>query len=331
MESVNLKVSNAPFVRSKDSIESVMYNVALALAPATVMSVYLFGMKALLLTVVSILSCIGFEWLMDKARKKPDSCLDGSALVTGLLLALNVPANLPLWMVFIGAFIAIVASKHVFGGLGFNVFNPALVARVFLLISFPAAMTSWPVPAPFSFDAAIDMETAATPLGILKTEGIETMAASFSLMDGFLGNMNGSLGETSALALLAGAAWLWYKKYITMHIPLTLIGSVFLFTGLFHLIDPGTYASPMFHMLTGGLVLGAFFMATDMVTSPLSIRGQLIFGLGCGLLTAVIRLWGGYPEGISFAILIMNSFVPLIDRWDLNDRKALQQKKQTTS
>ncbi len=331
MESVNLKVSNAPFVRSKDSIESVMYNVALALAPATVMSVYLFGMKALLLTVVSILSCIGFEWLMDKARKKPDSCLDGSALVTGLLLALNVPANLPLWMVFIGAFIAIVASKHVFGGLGFNVFNPALVARVFLLISFPAAMTSWPVPAPFSFDVAIDMETAATPLGILKTEGIETMAASFSLMDGFLGNMNGSLGETSALALLAGAAWLWYKKYITMHIPLTLIGSVFLFTGLFHLIDPGTYASPMFHMLTGGLVLGAFFMATDMVTSPLSIRGQLIFGLGCGLLTAVIRLWGGYPEGISFAILIMNSFVPLIDRWDLNDRKALQQKKQTTS
>ena len=331
MESVNLKVSNAPFVRSKDSIESVMYNVALALAPATVMSVYLFGMKALVLTVVSILSCIGFEWLMDKARKKPDSCLDGSALVTGLLLALNVPANLPLWMVFIGAFIAIVASKHVFGGLGFNVFNPALVARVFLLISFPAAMTSWPVPAPFSFDVAIDMETAATPLGILKTEGIETMAASFSLMDGFLGNMNGSLGETSALALLAGAAWLWYKKYITMHIPLTLIGSVFLFTGLFHLIDPGTYASPMFHMLTGGLVLGAFFMATDMVTSPLSIRGQLIFGLGCGLLTAVIRLWGGYPEGISFAILIMNSFVPLIDRWDLNDRKALQQKKQTTS
>ncbi len=331
MESVNLKVSNAPFVRSNDSIESVMYNVALALAPATVMSVYLFGMKALILTVFSILSCIGFEWLMDKARKKPNSCLDGSALVTGLLLALNVPANLPLWMVFIGAFIAIVASKHVFGGLGFNVFNPALVARVFLLISFPAAMTSWPVPMPFSFDVAIDMETAATPLGILKTEGLETVAASFSLMDGLLGNMNGSLGETSALALLAGAAWLWYKKYITMHIPLTLIGSVFLFTALFHLIDPGTYASPMFHMLTGGLVLGAFFMATDMVTSPLSIRGQLIFGLGCGLLTAVIRLWGGYPEGISFAILIMNSFVPLIDRWDLNDRKALQQKKQTTS
>lgn len=324
MESVNLKVSNAPFVRSKDSIESVMYNVALALAPATVMSVYLFGMRALVLTVVSILSCMAFEWLMDKARNKPNSCLDGSALVTGLLLALNVPSNLPLWMVVTGAFIAIVASKHAFGGLGYNVFNPALVARVFLLISFPAAMTSWPVA--FS----VDMQTAASPLGILKTDGLEAALASFSIMDGFYGTMSGSLGETSVLALLAGAAWLWYKKYITMHIPLTLIGSVFLFTGLFYLIDPATYASPAFHMVTGGLILGAFFMATDMVTSPLSVRGQLLFGLGCGLLTAIIRLWGGYPEGISFAILIMNSFVPLIDRWDLNDRKAKHTKKPET-
>ncbi|WP_294343966.1 RnfABCDGE type electron transport complex subunit D [Prosthecochloris sp.] len=330
MESVNLKVSNAPFVRSKDSIESVMYNVAIALAPATVMSVYLFGMKALVLTTVSILSCIAFEWLMDKARNKPNSCLDGSALVTGLLLALNVPANLPLWMVIVGSFIAIVATKHVFGGLGYNVFNPALVARVFLLISFPAAMTSWPMPVPFSLDMMVDMETGASPLGILKTDGVQAALASLSLMDGFYGTMTGSLGETSALALLAGAAWLWYKKYITMYIPLTIIGSVFLFTGLFYLIDPTTYASPVFHMVTGGLILGAFFMATDMVTSPLSIRGQLLFGLGCGLLTAVIRLWGGYPEGISFAILIMNSFVPLIDRWDLNDRKAQQNKKPET-
>lgn len=330
MESVNLKVSNAPFVRSKDSIESVMYNVAFALAPATVMSVYLFGMRALVLTVVCILSSIAFEWLMDKARKKPNSCLDGSALVTGLLIALNVPANLPLWMAVTGSFIAIVATKHAFGGLGYNVFNPALVARVFLLISFPAAMTSWPMPAPFSFDVMVDMETGASPLGILKTDGVQAALASLSLMDGFYGTMTGSLGETSALALLAGAAWLWYKKYITMYIPLTIMGSVFLFTGLFHLIDPGTYASPAFHMVTGGLILGAFFMATDMVTSPLSIRGQLLFGLGCGLLTAVIRLWGGYPEGISFAILIMNSFVPLIDRWDLNDRKAENNKKPET-
>jgi len=324
MESVKLKVSYAPFVRSKDSIESVMYNVALALAPATIMSVYLFGMSALILTVAAIASCIGFEWLMDKVRKKPASCLDGSALVTGLLIALNVPANLPLWMVVIGSFIAIAASKHVFGGLGYNVFNPALVARVFLLISFPAAMTSWPVP--FS----VDMQTAASPLGILKTDGIGAAMASVSLQNGFFGIMNGSLGETSTLALLAGAAWLLFKRYITLTIPLTMIGSVFIFTGIFYLIDPGTYASPVFHMVTGGLVLGAFFMATDMVTSPISMRGQIIFGLGCGLLTAVIRLWGGYPEGVSFAILIMNGFVPLLDRWDQSDRKAKHQKKSET-
>ncbi|MBF0585357.1 RnfABCDGE type electron transport complex subunit D [Prosthecochloris sp. N3] len=325
MDSVNLKVSYAPFIRSKDSIESVMYNVALALAPATVLSIYLFGMPALIVNVVCILSCIAFEWLMDTVRKKPNSCLDGSALVTGLLIALNVPANLPIWMLVVGSFIAIVGTKHVFGGLGYNVFNPALVARVFLLISFPAAMTSWPVP--FS----VDMETAASPLGILKTDGLEAAMSSFSLMDGFYGTMNGSLGETSTLALLAGAAWLFYKRYITITIPLTMIGSVFLFTGLFYLLDPTTYASPMFHMVTGGLMLGAFFMATDMVTSPLSVRGQIVFGLGCGLLTAIIRLWGGYPEGVSFAILIMNGFVPLIDRWDLNDRKAKNQKKSETT
>ncbi len=330
MESVKLKISYAPFVRSKDSIEAVMYNVALALAPATVMSVYLFGMSALVVNLVCILSCIAFEWLMDTIRKKPASCLDGSALVTGLLLALNVPSNLPVWMLVVGSFIAIAAAKHVFGGLGHNVFNPALVARVFLLISFPAAMTSWPVPAPFSFDMNVDMPTAASPLGILKTDGLQALG-SFSIMDGFYGTMNGSMGETSAIALFIGAAWLFYKRYITIYIPLTMIGSVFIFTGIFYLLDPTTYASPVFHMVTGGLVLGAFFMATDMVTSPLSVRGQILFGLGCGLLTAIIRLWGGYPEGVSFAILIMNGFVPLLDRWDLADRKAQHQKKSETT
>ncbi|MCF8216029.1 MAG: RnfABCDGE type electron transport complex subunit D [Chlorobium sp.] len=321
MDSVKLKVSYAPFVRTKDSIESVMYNVALALAPATVMSIYLFGMPALLVTVICIVSCIGFEWLMDTIRKKPASCLDGSAFVTGLLLALNVPSNLPIWMLVVGSFIAIAAAKHVFGGLGHNIFNPALVARVFLLVSFPAAMTSWPVP--FS----IDMQTAASPLGILKTDGVEAAMKSLDLMNGFYGTMNGSMGETSALALLAGAAWLFYKRYITIYIPFTMLGSVLLFSAIFHMIDPSAYAPPLFHLVTGGLILGAFFMATDMVTSPLSIRGQVIFGLGCGLLTAVIRLWGGYPEGVSFAILIMNGFVPLIDNWDLNERKAIHQKK----
>jgi electron transport complex protein RnfD len=182
-------------------------------------------------------------------------------------------------------------------------------------------MTSWPVP--FS----IDMQTAASPLGILKTDGVEAAMKSLDLMNGFYGTMNGSMGETSTLTLLAGAAWLFYKRYITVYIPFTMLGSVLLFSAIFHIIDPSAYAPPLFHLVTGGLILGAFFMATDMVTSPLSIRGQVIFGLGCGLLTAVIRLWGGYPEGVSFAILIMNGFVPLIDNWDLNERKAIHQKK----
>jgi len=318
MEPLKLKVSYAPFVRSKDSIESVMYNVAVALLPATLVSICFFGWRALLVTGVSIVSSICFEWAIDKIRKKPTACLDGSALVTGQLLALNLPSGLPLWMVIMGAFVAIVIAKHLFGGLGFNIFNPALVARVFLLISFPAAMTEWY--APFS----VDMQTAASPLGILKTDGLQALAG-FNTLDAFYGIRPGSLGETSILALLPGAAWLLYKKYITWHIPATFIGTTLLFTGIFYLIDPLGYASPLFHLLTGGLVLGAFFMATDMVTSPLSLRGQIIFGIGCGVLTAIIRLWGGYPEGVSFAILIMNALVPLLDRWDVSEIKAKKQ------
>jgi len=226
MEPVKLKVSYAPFVRSKDSIESVMYNVALALFPATAMSVYYFGIPALLVTITAIASSVGFEWLTDKIRKKPDSCLDGSAVVTGLLLALNVPSSLPLWMVVVGSFVAIVVTKHLFGGLGFNIFNPALVARVFLLISFPVAMTSWAVP------FAVDMQTAASPLGILKTDGMAALS-NFSYMDALLGKTGGSLGETSVLALLFGAAWLFYKRYITISIPLSFIASTLAFTGIY--------------------------------------------------------------------------------------------------
>ncbi|TCD47483.1 RnfABCDGE type electron transport complex subunit D [Chlorobium sp. N1] len=324
MEPLKLKVSYAPFVRSKDSIESVMYNVALALLPATVLSVYYFGIPALLVTLTAIASSIAFEWMTDRIRKKPDSCFDGSAVVTGLLLALNVPSGLPLWMVVIGSFVAIVVTKHLFGGLGFNIFNPALVARVFLLISFPVAMTSWPVP------LSVDMQTAASPLGILKTDGIAALQG-FSYMDALLGRTGGSLGETSAAALLLGAAWLFYKRYITLTIPLTFIGSTLALVGIAWAIDPANYADPIFHLLTGGLILGAFFMATDMVTSPLSLRGQILFGVGGGLLTAVIRLWGGYPEGVSFAILIMNSLVPLLDSWDLNDIKAKKQQSPKTA
>ena len=317
MQSLSLKVSYAPFVRSADTIEKVMYNVAIALAPATLLSVYFFGWRALVVHVVAIASCIFFEWVSDLIRKKQTQCLDGSAFVTGLLLGLNVPSSLPIWMVIIGSFVAIVISKQLFGGIGFNIFNPALVARVFLLISFPVEMTNWPIP--FS----VDMQTAASPLGVLKTDGLEAIA-QIDTWRATYGEITGSLGETSVIALLLGAVWLLFKRYITLTIPLSFILSTFAFTGIFYLIDPTTYASPVFHLITGGLILGAFFMATDMVTSPLSFRGQLIFGLGCGLLTAVIRLWGGYPEGVSFAILIMNAFVPLLDNWDMNAERKVK-------
>jgi len=317
MQSLSLKVSYAPFVRSSDTIEKVMYNVAIALAPAALLSIYFFGWRALIVQVAAIASSIFFEWASDFIRKKETSCLDGSAFVTGLLVALNVPSNLPIWMVILGSFVAIVVSKQLFGGIGFNIFNPALVARVFLLISFPAEMTSWPVP------FALDMETAASPLGMLKTDGLQAIAG-LDLFHATTGQIPGSLGETSVIALLIGVVWLLIKRYITLTIPLTFIASTFAFTGIFYLIDPTTYASPIFHLLTGGLILGAFFMATDMVTSPLAIRGQLIFGIGCGLLTAIIRLWGGYPEGVSFAILIMNAFVPLLDDWDMNKERIVK-------
>lgn len=313
MATVELKVSYPPYNRSKDSIERIMYTVALALAPATLASIYYFGLRALWLNVVAIGSCMFFEWLVNKIRRVQATAWDGSALVTGMLVAMNVPSDLPFWMTALGSFVAIVVAKQLFGGLGFNIFNPALVARVFLLISFPAAMTSWPKP--FS----VDMETGASPLGILKTEGVAAVA-NMDLWAAFAGNMQGSIGETSALLLLLGGVVLLIKRYITWHIPLSFILTMFLFTGLFFLIDSDKYASPYFHMVTGGLMLGAIFMATDMVTSPLSKRGQIVFGVGCGLLTGVIRLFGSFPEGVSFAILIMNAFVPLLDRWDLASR-----------
>lgn len=311
MENSKLIASYPPYVRDEDTIEKIMYTVSAALLPAVAASVYFFGSRALTLLLVCVISSAGFEYLFNRIRKQEATFLDGSAILTGILLALNLPSNLPYWMAVMGSFVAIGIVKQLFGGLGYNIFNPALAARVFLLISFPVAMTSWPVP------FAVDAQTAASPLGILKTEGLQAVS-SISLWQAFSGSIGGSFGETSGLALLAGAVVLFWKRYITWLIPFSFIGTVFLFTGIFHLIDPSAYASPLFHMATGGLILGAFFMATDMVTSPVSKRGQLIFGLGCGLLTAIIRLFGGYPEGVSFAILIMNALVPLLDKWDVH-------------
>ena len=309
MENTKLIIAYPPYTKNTDSIEKVMYTVVLALLPAVGAAVYFFGIPALMLILVCSISSIGFEYIINKIRGQEIACFDGSALVTGILLALNLPSNFPYWMAILGSFVAIVVVKQLFGGLGFNIFNPALAARVFLLISFPVAMTIWPVP-------FVDMQTAASPLGVLKTEGLMAATNSVPVWQAFIGKVGGSLGETSALALLLGSVILFWKRYITWIIPVSFVGSTLVFVGIFHYIYPLEYASPLWHFVTGGLLLGALFMATDMVTTPVSKRGQLVFGLGCGLLTGIIRLFGGYPEGVSFAILIMNGFVPLIDRWD---------------
>lgn len=299
-----------------------MYGVVIAMVPAMLVSFYFFGFGAAKVILTSVLACLFFEWIIQKyLLKGPLTINDGSALVTGVLLAFNVPSSLPVWMTIVGAFIAIAVAKMSFGGLGQNPFNPALVGRVFLLMSFPVEMTTWPVAKPlFGGTAVTDAISGPTTLGFLK-EGLKAGKSISELMPNLpgyanelLGNQGGSLGEVSAIALLLGAAWLFYKKIITWHIPVSYILSVVIFSGIFWLINPERYMDPLFHLITGGMILGIFYMATDMVTSPINYRGMLIFGAGCGILTMIIRLWGGYPEGVSFAILIMNAFTPLINR-----------------
>jgi electron transport complex protein RnfD len=260
---------------------------------------------------------MAFEAACNRIAGKPYTLRDGSAALTGILLALNLPPSSPWWLALLGSAIAIVIAKQVYGGLGYNPFNPALVARVVLLISFPVQMTRWTAPAPLG--SGIDAVTAATPLGEWKTAVMLTGKLPENLSDGTLsyliGNMPGSLGEVSAIALLLGGLYLLWRKVISWHIPVSFIATTLLLSGIFWLIDSTRYPDPLFHLLTGGLLLGAFFMATDMVTSPVTNKGMLIFGIGCGVLTVVIRLFGGYPEGVSFAILLMNAATPLIDRF----------------
>ena len=318
-----LTVSGSPHVHGDSSVKKIMYTVVIAMVPAMLVSVYFFGLDALRVLVISSLSCLFFEWLIQKYLiKGPVTIFDGSALITGILLAFNVPSNLPTWIIIVGAFAAIGMAKMSFGGLGKNPFNPALVGRVFLLISFPVQMTSWPEPKMLFGNMASypDAMGGATPLGFLK-EGLknstvpELMSKMPDLMMDFIGFIGGSLGEVSVVALLLGAIYMLIKKVITWQIPFAYIGSVVVFTGILWLIDPDMYVDPMFHLLTGGLILGAFFMATDMVSSPISPWGQIVFGIGCGVITILIRIWGAYPEGVSFAILIMNAFTPLLNRW----------------
>ena len=308
-------VSSSPHVHSGDSIQKNMLYVVLALLPAYLVALYYFGVGALAVSVIAIASCIGFEAFIQRfVLKTKVSISDGSAALTGLLLAMNLPSNLPWWMVIIGSMAAIGLGKMCYGGLGNNLFNPALVGRVFLLISFPAAMTVWPVPEPFSM-AYMDAQTAATPLSLMKFDQMLP-----PILSTIIGNEGGSMGEVSAIALLLGGLFLIWKKVITWHIPVSILATVAVFTGIMHLVDPIAYENPLWHLCSGGLLLGAIFMATDYVTSPMTTRGQLLYGVGIGLITVVIRLWGSYPEGVSFAILLMNAATPLIDKYILPKR-----------
>ncbi len=316
-----LTVSPSPHVHHQQNTRQIMYGVVIALLPALAFSVYVFGVGALFVTTFSIMACMFFEWAIAKyLLKREANILDGSAILTGILLAFNVPSNLPWYIILIGALVAIGLGKMSFGGLGNNPFNPALVGRVFLLISFPVAMTSWPEPMQDRL-SLVDVSTGATPLGLLK-EGLDQGKSVSQISDQlpaysdfFWGLQSGSLGEMSAFALLMGLIFMLYKRIVTWHIPVSLVGSMFVFAGLLWLINPEQYINPLFHILTGGALLGAFYMATDYVTSPMHAKGMLIFGIGVGLITILIRVFGSYPEGISFAILIMNAFVPLINRY----------------
>ncbi|MDA3890868.1 MAG: RnfABCDGE type electron transport complex subunit D [Salinivirgaceae bacterium] len=316
-----LNVSPSPHVSGDYSIKKIMYGVVLALIPALATSIWFFGLGALIVTLVSIASCMLFEFLIQKYIIKVEPTIwDGSAILTGLLLAFNVPSNLPIAIIVIGALIAIGVGKLSFGGLGQNPFNPALVGRVFLLISFPVQMTSWPVSKGILTRYA-DAITGATPLGVIK-EGLKNGEAFSSLMDQipshmqlFMGQMGGSLGEISALALLLGFAFMLFRKIITWHIPVFMIATIYIFSGILHLANPTHFADPLFHIVTGGALLGAIYMATDMVTSPMTPKGMAIFAIGIGVITVLIRTFGAYPEGVSFAILIMNAFVPIINRY----------------
>jgi electron transport complex protein RnfD len=308
---MKLNTSAAPHLRTKNSTKKVMIDVLIALIPAAIFAVWAFGLKALYIILLSTISAELLEFVtMRFLRKRKDFTPDFSASVTGLLLGLNLSLAVTWYHVLIGVLVAIILGKHVFGGLGQNIFNPALVGRVFLVVSFPIAMTTWDIP----FNNT-ELITSATPLGLLASSGPAEALQNYSYMDMFLGKIPGSIGEISALALIIGFVYLVIRKRIKLMVPITYISSVFIMTGILWLINPDSYATPLFHLLAGGLLLGAFFMATDMVTSPMTMKGQFVFGLGIGLLTVIIRVFGAFPGGVSFAILIMNAFVPLIDLW----------------
>ena len=309
-----LVVGSSPHIHSGASVTRIMLDVVIALLPAAAAALFFFGWQAARLMTVCVATCLAAEWLCRRLMRRENSLGDLSALVTGLLLAFNLPPALPSWMAAAGSLFAIAIAKQVFGGLGYNPFNPALAGRAFLLISFTGPMTTWGA-------SLIDATSTATPLGMVKEAFKAGAPAPFAMnggltLDFLLGNMNGCIGETSALALLIGALYLLYRRVISWHTPVAFIGTAALYAAVLHAVNPAASMPVHFHLLTGGLVLGACFMATDMVTTPTTPRGRLVFGVGCGLLTMVLRTVksGAYPEGVSFAILIMNAFSPLINR-----------------
>ena len=308
-----LIVSPSPHLHTKTSTKSLMRDVVIALIPAVVVSVLFYGWSELLILGVSVASCVLLEYLITRYMlKKACTIGDMSAVVTGILLALNLPSTTPWWIVLIGAVVAIGVAKMTFGGLGQNVFNPALVGRVFLLVSFPAQMTDWTRPQ--GFIGSVDALSGATPLGLAKEGGVAAIE-SLDYMDMLFLNIGGSAGELSAIALIVGFIYLLARKVIKPYITLSIIVTVAIFSGIFWAVNPAEYTDPAFNILTGGLLLGSIFMATDYVTSPMSNVGGIIFGVGIGIITMLIRFFGAYPEGVSFAILIMNSVVPLINKW----------------
>ena len=316
-----LVVSLSPHAHGKDTVERNMYGVIIALLPALLVSFWFFGIGSAIVCGTSVAACVLFEWAINKyiLRNERTTICDGSAVLTGLLLGFNLPSNLPIWIIIIGALFAIGLAKMPFGGLGNNLFNPALVGRAALLVAFPAQMTTWPKAGQIT--SYLDAETGATPLYLMQQaikngdpSLLDQLPDSLSL---FLGNHPdgaGALGEICGAALLLGLVFMLWRKIITWHIPVSIIATVFVFSGLMHLTSP-VYADPITVILSGGLLLGAIFMATDYVTSPMTSKGQLIYGVAIGVLTVIIRNWGAYPEGMSFAILIMNAFTPLINNY----------------
>jgi electron transport complex protein RnfD len=304
-----LLISSSPHLHTKDSVPRIMWTVIFTLIPATGMAIYYFGMDALTMFVACIAAALLTEIIMNTMKGEAITIGDGSAAITGLLLALTLPPSFPISGGIIGSVFAIAIGKQVFGGLGYNIFNPALLGRAFLQASFPVAMTTWTFPQTEKY-ASVDAVTAATPLGLFKFEKI---LANFE--DLFIGNIGGCLGETSALALIIGGIVLIILKYADWRIPVSYLATVIIVSGIFWLIDPAQYADPVFHLFAGGLMLGAFFMATDMVSSPITTLGAWIFGIGAGIVLMVIRLFGGVPEGVMYSILLMNAFTPIINRY----------------